>query len=325
MGNAVVLTFAGDSDKLEKSLGSVGKAAQQMGKDVDEGAGKLGKMGEATDQVATKSSTAYGAFGALGSGLTLVGADSGPAATALTNLGLAFDFLSGVTDLATLALESAAVAKAKDVIVTTASAVAQKAAAAASAVWTGAQWLLNAAMDANPIGLVVLAIVALIGVIVLIATKTTWFQDLWHAAWGGIKSGAEAVWNWLKGLPPWFESAFKSISNFITAPFRAAFNFVSDAWNNTIGKLSWTVPNWIPGIGGATISAPRLPHFHSGGVVPGVPGAEVLAVLQAGERVSTGASDAGGGATMTFAGDIDGKLATLIKSLFESGMIRLSV
>jgi hypothetical protein len=41
-----------------------------------------------------------------------------------------------------------------------------KIAAVATKVWAGVQWLLNAAMEANPIGLVVLAIVALVAIFV---------------------------------------------------------------------------------------------------------------------------------------------------------------
>ena len=155
------------------------------------------------------------------------------------------------------------------------------------------QWLLNAALTANPIGLIIVAVAALVAIIVLIATKTTWFQDLWRAAWGGIKKAASAVWDWLKALPEKIGSEFKSVAGFITAPFRVAFNFVADAWNNTIGKLSWSVPSWVPFIGGSTISAPQLPKFHAGGVVPGAPGQEVMALLQAGERV-TPAGGSGG-------------------------------
>ena len=31
-----------------------------------------------------------------------------------------------------------------------------------------------------------------------IATKTTWFQDIWAAAWGAIKTASAAVWSWLE-------------------------------------------------------------------------------------------------------------------------------
>jgi len=50
--------------------------------------------------------------------------------------------------------------------------------AAKTALWTGAQWLLNIAMDANPIGLTILAIAALIGLVTAIIVK----YDKWGAA-----------------------------------------------------------------------------------------------------------------------------------------------
>jgi len=180
-------------------------------------------------------------------------------------------------------------------VATIASTVAQGAAKIATVTWTAVQWLLNAALWANPVGLIVAGVLLLIGVIVLIATKTTWFQTAWSVAWGAIKTAALAVWDWLKGLPDKLGRVFGSIAGFISRPFKAAFNTVSDAWNNTVGSLSWTVPSWVPGIGGASISAPRLPHFHAGGRVPGAPGEEVMAVLQAGEKVSAAGTSGGGG------------------------------
>ncbi|SCG38260.1 hypothetical protein [Micromonospora zamorensis] len=189
---------------------------------------------------------------------------------------------------------------------------------------TAAQWAWNIAQLASPTTWIILAIVALIAVIVLIATQTTWFQDLWNAAWGGIKDAASAVGSWIKDtlwdkwikgafnsitdkagdlidymkdMPDKLKKAFSKVTDFIFAPFRAAFNKVSDAWNYTIGSLSWSVPGWIPGIGGNSISVPDLPKFHSGGIVPGTPGSEVMAVLQAGERV-TPVTGSGGGAVV---------------------------
>jgi hypothetical protein len=152
---------------------------------------------------------------------------------------------------------------------------------------TAAQWAWNAAQLASPTTWIILGIVALVAVIVLIATKTKWFQTAWTAAWGWIKHAASNTVDFMKKIPGWIGIAFSKVSNAITAPFRAAFNLVADAWNNTVGGLSWTVPGWVPFVGGNTISAPHLPHFHSGGTVPGIPGSETLAVLQAGERVST--------------------------------------
>lgn len=173
---------------------------------------------------------------------------------------------------------------------------------------TGAQWLFNASLWASPITWIVLAIAALIAIIVIVATKTTFFQDTWRAVWGFLKdvgawfagpfadffvNGFHKVmdyfgnlWTYIKSIPGQLKSVFSSVTDFIFAPFRAAFNLVASAWNGTIGRLHWTVPGWVPGVGGNSISAPTLPHFHQGGIVPGGLGSETLAVLQAGERVT---------------------------------------
>ena len=163
---------------------------------------------------------------------------------------------------------------------------------------TIAQWAWNVAMTANPIGLIIVGIAALVAAIVWVATKTTFFQDVWNASWGWIKRTAVDVWEWLRMLPERIGSVFSTIADFITAPFRAAFNFIADAWNNTIGKLSWSVPSWVPVIGGNTISVPQLRKFHSGGIVPGLPGSEMIGILQAGEQITPAGQSTGGGTTV---------------------------
>lgn len=97
--------------------------------------------------------------------------------------------------------------------------------AAAQAVWTaattvatGAQWLWNSALFASPITWIIVGIVALIAVIVIIATKTTWFQQLWTVLWGGLTSATSwavekigSILNWFGELPgkvaAWFGAA----------------------------------------------------------------------------------------------------------------------
>jgi hypothetical protein len=139
----------------------------------------------------------------------------------------------------------------------------------ATKVATAAQWLFNAAVDANPIALIVLAIVGLIAVIVLLATKTQFFQSLWSAftgfmvaAFNLVQTAALAVFHWIEQNWPLLvgilfgpfglavaiivthfntimsmartvvstiASVFSTVYNIITAPFRSAATGVSNA------------------------------------------------------------------------------------------------
>lgn len=325
MTNTVTLELTGNEQSLEDAIAKATQRVKEMDTTVatasthiEESSGKMDDLAEHTDMVAGNASKAYGAVGALGSGLTLLGAQGGALGNTLMSVGMAFDFVSGVTDLATLAMETNTLGRIGSTIATVAGTVATTAASAASAVWTGAQWLLNAAMSANPIGLVVIAIIALIAIIEVVVHNTQFFKDAWNDVWGFLKSvgswiestfvgsfktafndvvgfGKTTV-TWFEGLPSSLESALGSVASFLLAPFRTAFNGIADAWNSTVGKLSWTVPSWVPGLGGDHVGAPQLPHYHSGGMVTGGPeGSEVLAVLKVGERVQTREQQAAGG------------------------------
>lgn len=113
--------------------------------------------------------------------------------------------------------------------------------------------------------------------------------------WNRAKDIFNTVVLFVKGIPGKIKSAFSSLASAIASPFKAGFNAVARAWNSTVGQLSFTIPSWIPGIGGNSWSAPQLPYFHKGGIVPGPRGAEVLGVLQGGERVLPLGSEGGGG------------------------------
>ena len=57
----------------------------------------------------------------------------------------------------------------------------------ATSLWTAAQWLINVAMTANPIGLVIAAIVALIAVIAFVIIKTDGWGKMWQHTVNGAK------------------------------------------------------------------------------------------------------------------------------------------
>lgn len=71
---------------------------------------------------------------------------------------------------------------------------------AATKAWAVAQRILNLAFLTNPVFLIIAGIVALVAVIVLIATKTTWFQTIWDKVWGFIKAAASKAWDFIKAV-----------------------------------------------------------------------------------------------------------------------------
>lgn len=292
MANQVTLTFAGESKNVEQTFDRVGGAARNMDREVGAAAGGFERAGEAADNVDTK---------AMGFRDTLTGLQDGFKGLKMVTSGdIGFESLLmlgfGIGDLASGFYNLLIPAMSKAVGWFRATTVGQYAAAAASRVWTAAQWLMNASLWASPITWIIVAVVALIAVIVLIATKTDWFQRAWRASWNWIKQAAANTWEFLKKIPGWIGTAFAKVAGFISAPYRAAFNAIARAWNSTVGRLSWTVPDWIPGIGGRSISVPNLPTFHAGGTVPGWPGQAVPILAMAGERVSSSAGSEAAGA-----------------------------
>jgi hypothetical protein len=214
---------------------------------------------------------------------------------------------------------------------------------------TAAQTAWNIAMALNPIGLIIIAVIALVAAFIYLWTHSEAFRkffiglwnDIWGflkgighwfahdfvdffaSAWHWIQDKSMAVVHWFEGIPGMLKSAFTGLFSILTAPYRAAFNFIADAWNSTIGQLSWSVPSWVPGIGGHSISVPHLPHFHSGGVVPGAPGSEMLAVLQAGETVISAGASGGRVIEVKFTGNVDSAFATAFMMLVRTGQIQI--
>lgn len=82
----------------------------------------------------------------------------------------------------------------------------------ATIAWTAAQWLLNAALDANPIGLVIIAVIALIAGIILLWKNSATFRTIVLAVWSAIKTAIMATVNWVKNTAvPWLVAAWKTI------------------------------------------------------------------------------------------------------------------
>lgn len=316
MSNEVEIIVKAVTDAAEKGFDSLQKdveksatkAADAFSKKLEpavDGATKksrehVEKVAGATDTLATKTGTLTGGFGALAgsAGLVGLGAYSGQ----LQIAAMATDLVSGASDIATVAMEHLKLATLGQKIQTIASTIAQKAAALASKAWAAAQWLLNAALTANPIGLVVVAIAALIAIVVVIAVKTRWFQTIWRDAWGAVK----AVFNSVVGF---IRDRWGLIFGILTGGIAPAIKFIIDHWSSIVrfvrglpgkitaaargmwdgikeafrGAVDWIIRGWngiefkIPGFGigpvhfgGFTLGLPDIPELATGGIRGGV-------------------------------------------------------
>ena len=87
----------------------------------------------------------------------------------------------------------------------------------ATMAYTAVQAALNVVMTANPIGLVVLAIVGLIAAFVVAYKKSETFRAIVNTAWAGIKVAVSAVVNWFRVTAwPVMQSVLKWIGDKVT-------------------------------------------------------------------------------------------------------------
>jgi hypothetical protein len=349
--NEVTITFASEGERdVEGAFDRVGKSARDMDDDVRASADGFDRAGEAADLVDTRAMGFRDTLTGLQDGFAGIKAvnKSGLGLESLLLLGFGIgDLASGFFNFLIPSLKSAVTWLKAGKLAALASAAAGKVAAIGSKIWAAAQWLLNVALSANPIGLIIIAIIAFIAIIIIAWKRSETFRKIVTGAWNGIKVAALAVgrwftgtlWPWIHGvierlaaafygLPGRIRSAFSGLISIITWPWRTAFNLIARAWNSTVGRLSFSIPSWVPGIGGNSFSAPRLPTFHRGGIVPGAPGQEMLAVLQAGERV-TPAGASGGAVSLVVSGGggstADRMLSELVLHLIRTGKLRLTV
>jgi len=77
------------------------------------------------------------------------------------------------------------------------------------------------------------------------------------------------IWGVLQVLKTGIGTIMGGVANIIFGPFKTAFNAIAGLWNNTIGKLSFTIPSWVPGLGGKGFNVPDIPMLAQGGIVTG--------------------------------------------------------
>jgi len=146
---------------------------------------------------------------------------------------------------------------------------AMLASAAATGAMTAAQWLLNAALNANPIGVIIVALLALVGAIIWAWNNVDWFRNAVVTAWQWIQNAVSWAWNnVIMPILRWFGDMFTALGNgimwvwhnvirvawdLLLAGLRAVGDFFSWIWNNVIrptwealgNGIRWVVDNVV--------------------------------------------------------------------------------
>ena len=111
----------------------------------------------------------------------------------------------------------------------------------ATGVVTAAQWALNIAMNANPIGLIITAVGVLIAGIVLLYKN-------WDSVWSGILVITDKVWTGIKAGWDWIVVVFRSVVSLFQSVFEATGSsikgFFTSVWISIKSALLDTA-NWI--------------------------------------------------------------------------------
>jgi hypothetical protein len=176
---------------------------------------------------------------------------------------------------------------------------------------------INAAMALNPISAIAIGVVALIAGVVLAYKRFETFRNIVDTVFSGIKIGFDLVVTYLKTVA----GIYKSI-----------FNGIASGWNNTIGKLSFSIPD-IPGLPGrgTKIEVPKIPMLAQGGIVT----SPTLALIGEGRGPEAvipldrmGEFGMGGGSNVTInvnGGDPQSVVDALRRYMYQNGTIPIRV
>ena len=97
--------------------------------------------------------------------------------------------------------------------------------------WTAAQWLLNAALNANPIGLLIIGITALIAVGLWLVQNWSTISAWWNNLWEGISSWAAEKWNAIVGtITGAWDTIVAGIADFGSSLLAG----ITDAWDSVL-------------------------------------------------------------------------------------------
>ena len=160
-------------------------------------------------------------------------------------------------------------------------------------------------------------------------------SDVWNNILGFFKGGWNTVYSWItgaiNGFVGFWEKAFNGISKFVSDIFgglvgimKGPINSIIDLINgmiNGLNKIKIDVPDWVPLLGGKTISfnVPSIPRLAAGGVVSPTAGGTLAQIAEAGRPERVEPLDANGMSKR------DKYMVELIKAQGGAGTINITV
>ncbi|MCW3039351.1 MAG: hypothetical protein JWM31_1256 [Solirubrobacterales bacterium] len=235
-------------------------------------------------------------------------------------------------------------------------AAASKVAALATTVFSRAMGLLMLAMDANPITLAVVAIVALGAAFVVAYRKIGFFHRAVNSVFGFIKKhwplllailtgpiglatlfivrhfdqikhAASSVYStvrrsfnrivtFLTGLGSRIKTATVGMFDGVKDAFRSALNFIINGWNNLSFHIGGTDLGPLGHLPDININTPDIPRLAAGGMLPA--GRLALVGEQGPELVRFGAT----GARVTPASGTKSRLGSMARKTVDTGQMR---
>ncbi|MFI7677868.1 hypothetical protein [Actinophytocola sp. NPDC049390] len=301
------MTLAGDESKLTDAFDKVGAASKSMADKVDSASSDMRSAGDRFDSLAESTDTAETRFtgfsdtiGGVTEGLMAWNDESLSTTERLQALGMAgADLAGGLTGFLVPALKTMWTTLTTSVIPSI--------------------WAFTSALLANPITWVVLGIAALIAIIVLLVKHWDTVKEVVGNVIGWIRDRWNGLMSWFGGIPDWFGRIFGGIGDAISGAFKSAINWVID-------RLNWFIDRANDLIYGINLvnpfsdipPIPHIPRMHTGGVVPGAPGTEQMAILQAGERVLPAGASGGADITINSGGTaLDDALVEVLRAAIQ--------